>query len=117
LAYLVARAFVSFLKCRNVVVGRDMRLSSEPLFSSFVEGVTASGVNVVDIGVVSTPFFYFGISHLKTKGGVMVTASHNPKEYNGLKVCREDAIPVYDVELKKLRDVEIQPLGPQQKDV
>jgi len=99
--------FGSFLSAPEIVVGRDMRLSSGPLFSSFVDAVTASGVNVLDIGVVSTPFLYFGISFLKSRGGVMITASHNPKEYNGFKVCREDAIPVYDVELKKLRDVAI----------
>jgi len=104
--------FGSFLSANEIVVGRDMRLSSGPLFSSFVQGVIDSGVNVLDIGIVSTPFLYFGISHLKAKGGVMITASHNPKEYNGFKVCREDAIPVYDVELKKLRDVAIAPSQP-----
>ena len=107
--------FGSFISAPEIVVGRDMRLSSGPLFSSFVQGVIDSGVNVLDIGVVSTPFLYFGISHLKAKGGVMITASHNPKEYNGFKVCREDAIPIFDVELKKLKDIELPPSQPAAK--
>lgn len=90
----VGRAFVHHLGLRGsrVVVARDMRLSGEALENAFVEGVTESGADVLDLGMVSTDALYFAVGHLEEPGGAMITASHNPKDYNGLKLCREDAI-------------------------
>ncbi|MBI2411562.1 MAG: phosphomannomutase/phosphoglucomutase [Candidatus Kerfeldbacteria bacterium] len=76
------------------VVGQDMRLSSPALQAAVVEGLTKQGVNVVDIGLVSTPAFYFGVAKFGYDGGIMITASHNPGEYNGLKMVRRGAAPV-----------------------
>jgi phosphomannomutase len=78
----------------KVVVSRDMRPSSEPLSRALIEGLTAAGLDVVDIGLATTPMNYFAIGHLRTAGGVQVTASHNPAEYNGLKFSKHEARPV-----------------------
>jgi phosphomannomutase len=90
----IGRAFVNYLELSGsrVVVGRDMRLSGETLEGAFIQGVTEAGADVLDIGLVSTDALYFAVGHLGEPGGTMVTASHNPKEYNGLKLCRENAI-------------------------
>ena len=90
----VGRAFVNYLNLSGsrVVVGRDMRLSGEALKEAFIKGVTEAGADVLDIGLVSTDALYFAVGHLEEPGGAMITASHNPKDYNGLKLCREDAI-------------------------
>ncbi len=77
-----------------VVVSRDMRPSSEPLSAALVEGLTEAGLDVVDIGLATTPMNYFAIGHLAAAGGIQVTASHNPKEYNGLKFSKHEARPV-----------------------
>jgi phosphomannomutase len=79
---------------RNVVVGRDMRKSSPSLEDSLVKGITDQGGDVVDVGMVDTPFVYFAINHLDCAGGVMVTASHNPPQYNGFKISKRLAKPV-----------------------
>jgi len=76
------------------VVSRDMRPSSEPLAKALIEGLTSAGLDVVDIGLATTPMNYFAIGHLQAAGGVQVTASHNPAEYNGLKFSRHEARPV-----------------------
>ena len=78
----------------RVVVSRDMRASSVPLAAALAEGLRAGGLGVVDIGLATTPMNYFAIGHLRTSGGIQVTASHNPARYNGLKFSRRDAIPV-----------------------
>ena len=78
----------------RVVVSRDMRPSSEPLAAAVIDGLTTSGLDVVDIGLATTPMNYFAIGHLGLAGGVQVTASHNPAEYNGLKFSRHEARPV-----------------------
>lgn len=86
----IGRAFGTYLRGkdkRHVVVGRDCRLSSDGYRSLVIKGLLAAGCEVVDIGVCPTPVFYFAIRHLKKDGGVMVTASHNPPEYNGFKLC------------------------------
>src|SRR5215218_9902861 len=90
----IGRAYVDYLGLSGsrVVVGRDMRLSGEPLEGAFIKGVTEAGADVLDIGLVSTDALYFAVGYLEEPGGAMVTASHNPKEYNGFKLCREDAI-------------------------
>src|SRR3712207_6662508 len=90
----IGRAFVNYLGLSGstVVVARDMRLSGEALEKAFIAGVTEAGADVVDLGLVSTDALYFAVGHLEEPGGAMITASHNPKEYNGFKLCRENAI-------------------------
>jgi phosphomannomutase len=94
MARKIGRAYVNYLGLSGsrVVVGRDMRLSSGTLEEAFVQGVTETGADVLDIGLVSTDALYFAVGHLEEPGGAMITASHNPKEYNGFKLCREKAI-------------------------
>ena len=94
LAYQIGKAFATFLKPKTVVVGRDMRPHSLPLFQSLARGLTELGADVVDIGVVSTPMTYFANGTLGADASVMITASHNPGPWNGFKTCREQAIPI-----------------------
>lgn len=93
IAFRIGQAIAVFSKARRVFVGRDVRLSSKPLFGSLVRGLTESGVDVMDIGVCSTPMLYFASATLPSEIGIMVTASHNPKEYNGFKLCKKGAVP------------------------
>jgi phosphomannomutase len=100
-AGLIARGFVQFLKRKypdqkayHVVVGRDMRLSSPSLTRSVIRGVTAMGADVIDIGLSSTPTFNFAVGFLGADGGMQVSASHNPKEYNGMKIILKKGYPV-----------------------
>jgi phosphomannomutase len=78
----------------RLVVGRDMRPHGEPLTKAMIDGITSSGVAVVDVGLCDTPMIYFAINHLGTCGGIQVTASHNPIEYNGFKISGAKARPV-----------------------
>jgi len=94
LVYKIGRAFVTFLKCRKVVVGRDMRPHSEPLFQALCRGLTMQGADVIDLGMCSTPMSYHANGMLAADAGVMITASHNPGEWNGLKLSRKGAVPV-----------------------
>ena len=86
-AYKIGRAFATFLKADQVIVGRDMRLSGPQIFKAVTDGLRDQGANVIDIGMVSTDQYYFACSKLGHPG-MMVTASHNPKEYNGFKMVR-----------------------------
>lgn len=90
----IGRAYVSHLGLSGsrVIVARDMRLSGEALEEAFIGGVTEAGADVLDIGMVSTDALYFAVGHLEEPGGAMVTASHNPEDHNGFKLCRENAI-------------------------
>ena len=94
LVHRVGRGVARFLGEGPVAVGRDARTSSPEFFEALVRGICDEGLDVVDLGLVSTPMLYYGVDHLGTRGGVMITASHNPAQYNGFKVCREHAIPV-----------------------
>ena len=101
MARAIGRAFPAILDEQDlahggsrVVVSRDMRPSSVPLSAALVDGLTAAGLDVVDIGLATTPMNYFAIGHLRAAGGVQVTASHNPAEYNGLKFSKHEARPV-----------------------
>ncbi|MFQ5576801.1 MAG: phosphomannomutase/phosphoglucomutase [Anaerolineae bacterium] len=87
-AHAIGRAFATFLKANTVIVGRDMRTSGPQLFESVVRGLTDQGANVIDIGMVSTDQYYYACATLG-HAGMMVTASHNPKEYNGFKMVRK----------------------------
>jgi len=92
--FRIGRAFATFTSCRSVVVGRDMRPHSQPLFKALARGLTMQGADVVDIGLCSTPMSYFANATLKTDAGIMITASHNPGEWNGAKLSRAGAVPI-----------------------
>lgn len=94
LARRIGRAYADFLGKGPVVVGRDMRTMAPEIQGEFIEGVRDGGLEVIDIGLSSTPQCYFAIAHLGAAGGVNVTASHNTKEYIGFKLCREEAKPI-----------------------
>jgi phosphomannomutase len=94
LALDIGRALVTFLKCRKVVVGYDMRPHSPGLFRAMCEGLTLQGADVIDVGLCSTPMSYFANGSLNADASVMITASHNPGEWNGFKLCREQVIPI-----------------------
>ncbi|MFH0965587.1 MAG: phosphomannomutase/phosphoglucomutase [Planctomycetota bacterium] len=94
LSRAIGNATAQVLGKRRLVVGRDMRPAAEPCTQALIEGITDAGVDVVDIGLVSTPASYFAIGHYAFPGGVMCTASHNPPGYTGFKVSREEVKPV-----------------------
>ncbi len=94
IAYKIGRALIAYLKPETVVVGRDMRLSSPKLWESLSRGITEGGADVVDIGLVSTDCLYFTVGKYGYDAGVMITASHNPPEYNGFKMCKKEAVPL-----------------------
>jgi phosphomannomutase len=93
-ARLIARAFVQFLGVDRVAVGRDMRVSSPALASTVIRGITDQGADAIDLGLTTTDELYFAVGKYGYPGGVMITASHNPGNYNGIKLCREQAIPL-----------------------
>jgi len=90
----IGHAVAAHLGAKRLVVGRDMRESGVGLSRALMRGINATGCDVVDIGVVSTPMQYFAVGSLGTDGGVMVTASHNPAAYNGFKISAKDVVPV-----------------------
>ena len=94
IAYQIGRAFVAKFAIARLVVGRDMRPSGKDLFAALADGATEQGADVTDIGLVSTDALYFATGKFGFDGGVMITASHNPANYNGLKFCRKDAVAV-----------------------
>ena len=94
LVVTIARAYALWLQPKSIAVGHDIRLSSPDFAAAVCEGLTDAGVDVVDIGRCGTEEVYFATFHLNLDGGVMVTASHNPADYNGLKLVRERAKPV-----------------------
>jgi phosphomannomutase len=93
-AYRIGNATAEFLGAKRMVVGRDIRLSSAELTDAVCKGLTDAGVEVLDIGLGGTEMVYFATADLKADGGIMVTASHNPADYNGLKLVREEARPI-----------------------
>jgi phosphomannomutase len=105
-ARAIGAAFVAYLQAKRIAVGRDMRLSSPALAAAFIDGATAQGADVVDYGMVSTDMLYFAVASDGHDGGVQVTASHNPKEYNGLKMVRREAFPLSgDAGISDIRDM------------
>ena len=102
-AYKVGYFMVGLLSTDKVLVGRDCRVSSKEIRDSLVRGITDAGADVLDIGLSSTPMVYFGTVHYGMKASVQITASHNPAIYNGMKVSRENALPVgYDTGLGQI---------------
>ncbi len=122
LVYRIARAFALFLQREkkrdslSLVLCRDMRPSSVPLSEAVKRGLMDAGIHVIDIGLASTPTFYFGVSYYGYDGGIQVTASHNPAQFNGLKMVRDRAIPVSgDTGIHAIREmVEQDDLGEKQ---
>ena len=106
LVYKIARAYATFVKPDRVALGRDVRLTSPEIALAVSEGLNDSGVDVVDIGMCGTEMVYFATFHLGLGGGIMVTASHNPADYNGLKLVREQARPISgDTGLKEIEEI------------
>jgi phosphomannomutase len=117
-AYEISRAYVSQFEPRRIAVGRDMRLSGPAMARAVIEGAADAGADVVDIGMVGTEMVYFAVGELDLDGGVMVTASHNPKEYTGMKIVRRGALPVGgDSGLLDVRDRAISHVRGQTPDV
>ena len=94
IAYRIGRALVAELNGKSYVVGQDMRLESPGLAHALIKGLTEAGADVLDIGLCGTEEVYFATSHLQADGGIMITASHNPKGYNGMKLVREQSRPI-----------------------
>jgi phosphomannomutase/phosphomannomutase/phosphoglucomutase len=92
--YRIAQAYVEFVKPKEVVLGKDVRLSSPSLWQAAAQGINDAGVDVIDIGTISTDMLYFSVAKYGFDGGITISASHNPVQYNGMKVVREKAIPI-----------------------
>jgi phosphomannomutase len=106
LVYRIGRAYAVWLKPKRVAVGYDIRLTSPDFAAALTEALNASGVDVVDIGMCGTEQVYFAVFHLALDGGIMVTASHNPMDYNGLKFVREEGKPISsDTGLKEIERI------------
>ena len=93
-AYAIGRAYVEQFEPRRIAVGRDMRLSSPTMAKALINGAAEGGVDVLDLGMVGTEMVYFAVGELGLDGGVAVTASHNPRDYTGMKIVRRGALPV-----------------------
>ena len=105
MAYRIGRAFVELSNAKKVAVGHDIRLSGPSLRHALVRGLTEAGCDVVDIGLCGTEQIYFATAHLKLDGGIMITASHNPQDYNGMKLVRSEARPISgDSGLKEIEE-------------
>ena len=104
IAYKIGRAYGQIYQPKKIVVGCDIRLSSEDLKQATIKGLNDAGVDVLDLGMTGTEEVYFGAFHLDVQGGIEITASHNPMDYNGMKLVRENARPIgADSGLKEIR--------------
>jgi phosphomannomutase len=92
--YRIARAYAAHFEPRTVAVGHDMRLSAPAMYAGVVDGVADAGSDVVELGLVGTEMLYHAVAELGLDGGICVTASHNPKQYTGMKIVRRGALPV-----------------------
>ena len=107
-AYRIGRAAAQYLNVPEIAVGRDMRLSSPQLAAAILQGITDQGVNVVDLGMTTTDGLYFAVGKFNYPAGVMITASHNPGKYNGMKFCRAQAFPIsLETGLAEIRDLAV----------
>jgi phosphomannomutase len=105
-AFKIGRAYVAYLNAARIAVSRDMRVSSPSLCAAFIEGATTQGADVVDYGMTSTDMLYFIVVDGQFEGGAMITASHNPKQYNGVKMVRRGAFPLSgDAGIGEIRDM------------
>jgi phosphomannomutase len=102
----IGRAFVAYLKATRIAVSRDMRLSSPSIAAAFIDGARAQGADVVDYGMMGTDMLYYAVARDGHDGGAQITASHNPKEYNGIKLVRREAFPLSgDAGIGDIRDM------------
>lgn len=107
-AYRIGRAAAQYLNVAEIAVGRDMRLSSPQLAAAFIRGITDQGCNAIDLGMVTTDALYFAVGKFNYPAGAMITASHNPGKYNGMKFCRAQAFPIsLDTGLAEIRDIAV----------
>lgn len=105
-AYKIAQAYCKLFSPKSVALGRDVRLSGSSLWRSAAKGFTDHGVNVIDIGIITTDMLYFAVGTLLCDGGITVSASHNPREYNGMKIMRKGVVAVSgDTGLYDIRDL------------
>ncbi|MDD2766158.1 MAG: phosphomannomutase/phosphoglucomutase [Candidatus Moranbacteria bacterium] len=105
-AYNIGRAVVAYLKPKCLAIGRDIRPSSPALFMHFARGVMEGGCDVIDLGVITTPMVYFAAGRLDVDAAISLTASHNPIQYNGVKIALRGALPVgEDSGLREIRDL------------
>src|SRR5512144_262296 len=105
-AYAVGRAFVAYLAAKRIAVSRDMRVSSPAMAAAFIDGARDQGCDVVDYGMMGTDMLYFAVARDGHDGGAQSTASHNPKEYNGIKLVRREAFPLSgDAGIGDIRDM------------
>jgi phosphomannomutase len=117
-AYAIGRAYVEEFEPRTIAVGRDMRLSAPAMADAVMRGAADAGADVLDIGMVGTEMVYFAVGELGLEGGIAVTASHNPKQYTGMKIVRRGALPVggdsglLDIRTRALADGARQEDGP-----
>ncbi len=103
----IGKAYGTYMKdygAKVVSIGRDCRLSSPEYAKAMSRGINSTGIDVIDIGMVSTPMLYFSLYNLDVGGGVMITASHNPGEYNGIKLCRGKE-SVFGAQIQKIREI------------
>ena len=94
IAFRIGNATVEYLNAKTMVIGRDIRLTSDELADAVAKGITDAGADVIDIGLCGTECVYFATGNLQADGGIMITASHNPADYNGLKLVREQSKPI-----------------------
>ena len=105
-ARAIGRGFIAYLKAKTIAVSRDMRVSSPALAAAFIEGARLQGANVIDYGMLGTDQMYFAVVHDDLEGGAQITASHNPKQYNGVKMVRAEALPLSgDAGIGDIRDM------------
>ncbi len=106
LAYKIGRVYSKHVSANKIVVGRDVRKSSDEISEALIRGINDSGADVIDIGLCGTEMVYFATPHFDADGGIMITASHNPPEYNGMKFVKRDSVPVgYDSGLNKVEQM------------
>lgn len=117
IAYLITQAYIKLYTPKIVVLGRDVRESGKSIFDSSLKAFLDAGVNVIDIGLVSTDMFYFAVGSLPVDGGITISASHNPREYNGMNFCAKGADPISSESgLYNIRDLVIKDQSPIQSD-
>jgi phosphomannomutase len=105
-ARLIGRGFVAYLKAKRIAVSHDMRVSSPSIAAAFIEGARMQGADVVDYGLMGTDMLYFAVARDRHDGGAQITASHNPKQYNGIKLVRQEAFPLSgDAGISDIRDM------------
>src|SRR5260221_7012399 len=108
IAYRIGRAAAQYLNVPQIAVGRDMRLSSPQLAAALIRGITDQGNDAIDLGMTTTDELYFAVGKFNYPAGVMITASHNPGQYNGMKFCRAQAFPIsLETGLADIRDLAI----------